>query len=731
MIANAQSNHLNGYVFTIEAKGKKIPLVGASVHWKGTTQGTVTNSEGEFVLLKSPTHSNNLIVRYVGYESDTLKIDSISFIEVEMKAGKQLRAVEISRRDKSTNISMLATRKTENLSQKELHKAACCNLSESFETSPSVDVSFTDAVTGTRQIQMLGLAGVYSQITRENMPDVRGLSSVSGLTYIPGTWVHSIQLNKGAGSVVNGYESITGQINTELHRYSTLEKFFVNGYINNESRMELNAHLKKKFGKNLKGVLLLHGSANKQKLDHNEDGFMDMPLNESFIALNRWEVDNKHDLHIEFGGKFTYVDKLSGQMDFSPSSVASVDSIWGMKSNLMKIEAWSKVGRVHPLKRWQSTALQMTASHQEEESSFGFRSYQATQSSFYANLIHQGYLKGANHQFKTGLSLQIDDITETFVNTLFIRNEIVPGAFFEYNWKPKENFDMLYGLRYDHHSIFGGFVTPRVHLRWEFAKKAVLRASGGRGQRTANVFAENIHMLATSRTFELQQENLNNPYGLDPEVAWNYGLNLTKSFKLNYKEGSVSVDYYRTDFENQIIIDLEQDAHKVMIYNLKGSSYANSFQAQVDYELFKRFDLRLAYRFFDVKSTYGGVLKDKPLISQHRAFANFAYSSRKHWSYDLTVNWQGEKRVPSLSGNPVTYQVLEKSPSFFMFNAQITKEWREKIAVYVGAENILDYVQENPIVAASDPFGKYFDSSLIWGPVFGRKLYLGVRYTLK
>jgi outer membrane receptor for ferrienterochelin and colicin len=291
---------------------------------------------------------------------------------------------------------------------------------------------------------------------------------------------------------------------------------------------------------------------------------------------------------------------------------------------------------------------------------------------------------------------------------------------------------MVTGIRGDYHNYYGFFVTPRIHTRFAISELTVLRASAGRGQRTANILAENNGLFASSRQIQIEGDGSDRPYGLDPEVAWNYGVNLTQYFELDYRNGTLSFDFYRTDFQNQIVVDLDQSPQAAVFYNLDGESYSNSFQVQLDYELIKRLDARIAYRWFDVWTTYDDVLRRKPLIAQNRAFMNLAYESRNHWKYDLTVNWQGEKRIPDTQSNPEGFQLDQQSPDFVLINAQISKAWNEgKFEVYMGVENLLNYAQDIPILAADQPFGSFFDSSMVWGPIFGRNTYMGLRYRLK
>jgi len=729
ILAQQEVTYLKGVVTEKDQNGK-LPIIGANVYWSNTTVGTTTNVNGNFKLTKLKSNKN-LVISYVGYRSDTLIVNEEDYIEVNLHSSVELDEVMISYKKNSSELSLLNPLNAKMIGEKELLKAACCNLSESFETNPSVDVSFTDAVTGTRQIQMLGLAGPYTQISRENMPDIRGLSSVFGLTYIPGTWIESIQLNKGAGTVINGYESIAGQINVNLRNPSDMDRLYLNIYGNQKGRIEVNANAKADVGEKLGTAILLHGMNNSFKDDHNGDNFLDHPIGEQYVLLNRWELKNDNGLHFQIGVKGTYIDKIGGESNFDPKVDKGTTNAWGMNIHTERYEAWSKLGKVNVSKPWQSVGFQVSAASHNQESYFGLRNYNASQNSFYSNLLFQSIIKNTNHIIKTGLSFQYDDYVEELNNENFSRLEYVPGAFVEYTYNHLEKFNAVVGLRGDIHNEFGAFLTPRVHLRYSINDKTTLRASGGRGLRSANIISENIGVLASSRQFVINGDGSNKPYGLDPEIAWNYGLNLTSKFTLDYRNGAVSVDFYRTDFENQIVLDLDQDSQQAIFYNLDGQSYSNSFQAQVDYELIKRLDFRLAYRWYDVKTSYNGDLKKKPFVANHRAFINLAYQTRKYWTFDYTVNWQGQKRIPSLNSNPVQYQMDDYSPSFFMMNAQISKSWHQRFDAYIGVENILDYKQENPILASEDPFGSYFDSSLIWGPISGRNIYMGIRYRIK
>lgn len=716
---------LTGTIYEVK-NGKELPLIGANVYWQGTSVGSFTDLSGKFEIKKIK-ESNQLIASFIGYVSDTISIDNQNTIRVVLKENVELGEVTVERRTKSTTISTLTPRKVEHISSHELQKAACCNLSESFETNPSVDVSFTDAVTGMRQIQMLGLAGAYTQYTRENIPTMRGLTSIYGLTFIPGTWIESIQLNKGAGSVINGFESIAGQINVELKKPEDAERFFINLYGNTGSRAETNVHLHKKLNGMWSTGLLLHGMNSVVEIDHNSDGFMDHPVGQSYIALNRWKYTGAHGIEFQTGVKGTLSQKEAGQISSLNETSLGDNGLWKMETNAAKFDAWLKLGKVFHNKPGRSVAVQSAVSAYETQSSFGLRNYDASDRSFYANFLYMDVIRNTNHKITSGISIQGDNTNEVFMDTAFNRTEVVPGLFGEYTYASLDVFSAIAGIRADYSLLYGAFLTPRLHIRYAPFKKFAFRASLGRGLKTANILSENGGYLASSRTFVINGDNSDKPYGLDPEIAWNYGINITQKFRLDYRDGSISADFYRTDFQNQVVVDLDSDLGEVQFYNLEGKSYSTSMQVQLDYELIKRLDIRMAYRWYDVKTTYNGTLREKPLLASHRAFINAGYNTRNHWQFDYTLNWQGQKRIPiNASGEIDTY-----SPRFFLMNAQITKSFREKFDLYAGIENILNYTQSDPIIGSDNPFGSNFDASMVWAPVSGRKIYAGLRYTIR
>ena len=725
--------NLNGTIYDSSQDNIKQPLFGANLIWLGTSIGTSTDIDGNFSLPFIDS-TNNLIISYVGFKSDTLVITSATPIKHVLTPTNNLDEVVVQSRKVATSRSYLKAQNTLLVSSDELLKAACCNLSESFETNPSIDVNFSDAVTGTKQIKMLGLSSPYILIATENIPAIRGASQAFGLSFIPGTWVESIQITKGAGSVVNGFESIAGQINAELVKPSTDNKFFVNLYGASSMRLELNTHFNTKINDKISTGLYLHGNTHQEKHDVNNDGFLDMPLYNQVNVMNRWQYTNPEKGLVTFVN-LRYLDdeKQSGQLNFNPDTDKLTTNAWGSEIDTKRYEVSAKLGYVNPEIPWQSLGVQFAFSNHKQDSYFGLNEYNIEHTSIYSNLIYNSIIDDSRHKIKTGINYTYDAYNEFAIQQDFERTERSFGGFFEYSFDDLEYFTMTAGLRVDTHNLLGGCITPRLHMRYSPWGKSAIRASVGRGKRSANIFTENQNLFASSRNFSILNTN-GTIYGLDPEIAWNYGVSYLQGFNLFGRAADVTLDFYRTDFQNQVVVDLE-NAQEVNFYNLEGGSYANSFQAEFNYNIFAHFNLRTAYKFYDVKTQYKSGKLIKPLTPKHRLFANASYETEiknnSNWKFDATYNWLSQQRFPSTINNPTQYRLNDYSKSVGTLNAQITRVFSPKFEVYLGGENITNVRQDNPIVSADNPFGTSFDTNYVYGPIFGSMYYAGLRYKLK
>lgn len=642
-----------------------------------------------------------------------------------------LQTVKVEAKRAKIQKSLIKATNTTVLSSKELLKAACCNLAESFETNPSIDVNFSDALTGTKQIKMLGLTSPYLLIAEENIPSVRGASQAFGLSFTPGTWVESIQITKGAGSVINGFESISGQINTELLKPANDIPFFLNIYGSSDARFELNTHFTKKLDSLWSTSLLVHGNARLAKNDMNEDGFLDNPLGNQINILNRWQYTNPEKGWVTFFNlRYLNDQKQTGEVAFEPDQHKFSTTYWGSEINTERFDFSSKIGYVWKDMPFQSIGFQNAFTSHNQQSYFGLRTYDIKQKSGYSNLIFNSIINNTMHKFSTGLNFTFDEYQEK-VNTLDVsRKDNSLGTFFEYTFDNTDNFSLILGGRADYHNRLGFFLTPRLHARYNPWQDGVLRFSAGRGKRSANIFAENQQLFGSSRTFNILDTN-GKIYGLDPEIAWNYGVGFLQKFQLFGMKSDASVDFYRTDFQNQVIVDVYQGSNQVDFYNLKGKSFANSLQVEFNTEIIKHLNFRSAYKFYDIQSDYNSGRLQRQLQAKHRFFTNLEFETHikekgQQWRFDYTLNWIGKQQLPNSGG-----ELPAMSPSFVVMNSQVTRTFSSVFEIYVGAENLGNYKQSKAIIGADNPFGTNFDSSIVYAPVFGKMFYAGLRYKIK
>lgn len=712
---------IRGIVFEKNDHGQKNPLVGVNVYWAGTQTGTVTDEKGNFRINKIE-GNDQLVVSYIGFKHDTIQVGLQRRLEIVLESAIELEGAEVTARRAGTHISSLSTIPTQVITQAELQKAACCNLSESFETNASVDVSYADAISGAKQIMLLGIPGKYSQMMFENMPTLRGLSSTYGLMYFPGPWMESIQVGKGAGSVINGFESVSGQINVEYKKPEHTEDIYFDLFVADAGQIELNADAAIHINDKLSTSILAHASKTDRKIDHNGDYFIDHPLTEQINLMNRWNFMN-HLWEMRFGISGLYESRKGGQMLDLPENIPNFGNPYLIDINTKHFEAFSKIGRMSQRRPATSVGWITKASYHSRDAIYGQNNYEATQQSLYSNLLFQSYIGNTSHTFTTGASFMYDRYDEMLNDSVFGPTEIVPGAFFQYTYNNSAGLSAIAGVRADHHNKFGFFMTPRFHVRYEIDSATTIRASAGLGYRSARIIAENNNLLATSRKLIFLEEP-------KMERAINYGVNLSRCFVIDGRKMTLSGEFYRTSFLDQVIIDIDQSTSEIYIYNLDGQAYSNSFQVEMLWEPIRNFDVVLAYRWNDVRVTQNEEMVRQPLVNRYKGLVNLSYATNlRKWQFDFTTQFNGDSRLPNTQMNPENYQRPDSSPAYTIIHAQVSKFFR-KWSVYAGVENLTNFTQKDPIIAADDPFGNYFDSAMVWGPILGRKLYAGIRVTL-
>lgn len=724
--------YLNGTIWELTDDEEQNPLIGAMVHWLGTQVGATTGVEGKYSIEKIPGF-NKLIVSYPAYQSDTITVTADQTeLDVIMSSPSMLHKVVVLAGRTGAYVSVKPILTTV-ITTDGLRKAACCNLSESFDNTVAVDVEYSDAISGAKQISMLGLAGVYSQILLENTPYVRLLSNQFGLGFVPGTWMEAISISKGISSVTNGYEAITGQINVEYKKPETNnEKLFLNLYGSTMGKGEFNLNSRFNVKENVSTMFLLHTEGQFAKLDMNDDNFRDVPQNYQINAMNRWDYTKPGKFEGRTMVAYLWEDRIGGTMNFSPGEKLQSD-IWGLNIKTNKLNVITKNGFL--LKgHHESIGTILSFTYHDNKSLFGARTYNATQISGYANVLYSNRLgKKERSKITAGASFQIDQLEDLLQYSappiLMLpdqRLEVVPGIFAEYSYSIDEKLVIMPGIRFDYNTLYDElFWTPRVHLKWMPFKKTSLRLSAGKGYRTSNVIAENTSLLVSNRQFAFVEE-------LKPEVAYNAGASIVQSFIMKGGESNLSVDYYFTTFENQTVIDVDHDPQHVYVSNLHGKSNSHSVQVELLMLPFKRFEMILAYRYNRVWQTnFDGEFSQKALVSPHKAVLNLNYSTKfDKWKFNLTLQYNSSMRLPNTKENPVEFQLGSYSPDYFILNAQVTKKFR-RLELYVGGENLLNYKQENPILSANEPYSNYFDASIIYAPITGAMGYIGMRWTLK
>ena len=706
---------------------KDYPVMGATVKWINTDKGTISNENGDFKLERD-SKTDLIVISYVGFQTDTLSVKDINNITHYMSYSEEnfLDEVTVSKRRNSAQRTYLMPQNIINISEEELLKAACCNLSESFETNPSVDVNHNDAITGTKQIEMLGLKSPYILITEENIPMVRGASQTFGLGFTPGTWIESIQVTKGMGSVTNGYESIVGQINTEIKKPYNDMPFFFNLFKGIDGRFEANAHLRSKVSDKIQNTFFIHYNDRKKVNDKNGDMFLDKPLQDQLNLLSKWQFTDASKGLVSFLN-IRYLDdnKKIGSIDFNEKS--DLSSFWGGEIFTNRFDSSFKLGYVNPNIPYQSLGFQLAYNFHDQESYYGLNDYNISQKSLFLNLIYNSIISNTKNKIKAGLNFSSDNYSEYVFKSNINRIDRSFGGFFEYSFDNMNDFNLIFGLRYDIHNNIGSFFTPRLHFRYMLNDNFSIKGSVGTGRKIANVFAENQTIFLSNR------KNINKNfdaklYGVSPEKATNLGFSLDHKVFLFGGQGNLIFDFYKTIFDNRVIIDFETFGEFNFYNSSLGKSKSDNYQIEF---LFSKnnWNITAAYKKYDVKSYYQSGLKEKPLQPRNIIFFNYGIESNKvnesNWKFDITYNRLGKQR---LMLNP--RDNYEFTDPHFSINSQITRVFSSKFEVYVGGENLNNYKQENPIIMANDPFNQNFDASIIHGPIFGSTYYIGLRYKI-
>ncbi len=702
------------------ANGEALP--GVVLQWlQNPSNPVMSDEEGNFEIPKQG-HQHQLALSSVGYSSDTLMVHSPDFLQITLRESAQLLDAVVIKSE-SSSIDRLSAHQTEIITTKALAKAACCNLSESFETNASVSVSITDAITGAKQLEMLGLSGKYIQTNVENIPNIRGLAGIFGLNFIPGTWIQSIDVSKGTSSVVNGYESMSGGINVELLKPDLADMLSLNSYVNSMGRGELNLNLAHKLNKKWSAGLLTHASGQNTEIDYNGDGFRDTPKFNQINVMNRYKYSGEKFMG-QLGIKYLNENRNGGQIGFK--SNAETPNLYGFTGDTRRFEMFTKTAILFPNAPYRGLGLILNYTAHNQDNSFGQNPYNGKQNTLYSNLIYQDKLGTTNHTYKAGISLLSDYYKEQYLNLQLNRNEFVPGAFLEYTYNRLDKTIVVVGNRIDFHNLFGTVYTPRINIKQDIGEKSTIRLSAGKGFRVPNPFVDAFSFLVSNRKVELVN-------GVSPERSWNTGAAFTRYFGKN----TLTIDVYHTAFQNRQVVDFTFPG-TLLLYNSDQRAVATSLQIEYKWLPADRWEVTAAYRYLNNKQTMGlspanSVYIQKMFTSKNRGLLNIAYAlPYNKWKADFTLQYNGKQRLPVAT---LTDQIYKESnytysPDFVKINSQLTRTF-VKWEWYLGGENLTGFKQTNPIIGADDPFGQKFDAGMVWGPIIGRMFYLGMRYKIK
>ncbi|WP_316753199.1 TonB-dependent receptor [Pedobacter gandavensis] len=717
-------------------KGKVVdenqqPIPRATIVWLQEKKGVTTNATGQFSIDKLP-GNHKLVASHSGYQKDTIELGNTDTVLFILKEKNNLKEVRVTAGKAGTLLSNLSPVKTEILTSTELKKAACCDLAGCFETQSTVQPQTTNVITNAKELRILGLSGVYNQVLIDGFPMIQGLTFTYGISGIPGTLVENIHISKGANSVLQGYESISGQINVETKKPNPSEKLFANIYVNSFLEKHLNLNTSFKAGK-WKSLLAFHTVQPAKKTDRDNDNFLDLPLLTRYMVLNKWKLGLEKDWgwSAEFALRYLHENRVGGQTFFDADRDKGSDTVYGNTVSLNQPEMWAKTSyRFNDIHR---VSVYTSAFHQNQSSYFGALSYKAKQSNAFVNLQYE-LSNTENHTLKTGISFKSLNLKEDILFTSTIiprtydgnyrRNENVAGVFAENMLTFLDGkLTWIAGIRADHHNKFGWYATPRTLLKYDPTSTLTLRGNIGTGWRTVNFFSENIGLLASSRDILFLEE-------LKPEKALNMGVNVTQKFEFGAISGHISMDYYRTNFQNQIFPDYDTDPTKAFVRNFTGKSVSNGFQTDLFMKLFKRYEFKAGYNFLDVYRMNNGVKEVLPFNARHKVLTAFSYKPLTNkFHADVNVHWFGKQRLPDTKLNPVPYQRPDYSENYTTVNGQFTYVFKA-FEIYTGCENIFNFRQHQPILSWQNPFGPQFDTSSVWGPTRGREFYFGVRFSL-
>jgi outer membrane receptor for ferrienterochelin and colicins len=728
-VTSVFSQTVKGTVYGKTVKDKE-PLSGAIVKWVNTSKGTATDENGKFELDKKNIKVESLIISYVGYDSDTIELEGKNELEIILFSSLTTEEIKVESEKKSSYFENLPV-KTEVITELELKKDACCDLSGCFGRNSSVEVAVTDIITDSKELKVLGLEGAYTQILVDNLPIFTGLNVKYGVSGIPGTMINKIMVSKGSNSVIQGYNSISGIVNVLIKDYSNSDKLLVNAYMNSMLEKQFNTNYTAKLGK-WNTLIAFHTVQKSNRIDENYDDFLDNPLTTRYMIYNKWKMgnDEKDKTTINIAARYWYEEKVGGQKNFNIDYNLGSNQIYGQTVNINNGDVYSRIS--HKLNKDHVWKTFLSGGVYNQKSYYGQTKYDGIQKNLHFNTLYEFPIARKNY-LRAGFSYHVELVNENITlpenssknySGEYKRNEYIPGIFVENSIDLLDKISIIGGIRYDYNNLYKSVITPRLLVRYQPLEQTVVRGSIGSGFRVVDVWNENANLFASSKNLVIKDE-------LNPEKVLNYGVDFLQYFDGGFFGGSINLDYYRTEFYNKIIPDYDTDPTKVIFANNEEGATSDIFSSELNLNFKNKFELKFAYKYTNHIYNLNGVKREQYYNSKHKFFTTVSYSPKSNsYNASMSLQWYGKQLLPSTESNPVEYQRPNESEPYSIINFQFTKNF-QFFEIYTGIENLLDFTQKNPIIAADDPFGKYFDTSMIWGPTKGREFYLGFRFLLR
>ena len=697
IMVNAQDFIVSGKVFS---QGQ--PLSSASVFVMGNNSGVTTNAEGQFSIYISNIANPELVISYLGYKSQIIKISSkttdLGIIELEWDNKLEEVVVSgtlkpISKLDSPVPIEVYG--------QTFFQANPTASVFEALENVNGIRPQLNCSICSTGEIRINGQEGGYTMVMIDGLPIISGLSTVYGFSGIPQSLIERIEIVKGPASTLFGSEAVAGVINliTELPENSA--KLAVESFVSGWGEVNTDLSYKYTLSKKTTALLGVNYFNYSNPIDKNEDGFTDLTLQNRISIFNKFSHANK----LSIATRFVYEDRWGGQMNWLPIHRGG-DTVYGESIYTRRFEVFGK----YQLNK--NLTFQFSFNDHNQNSAYGNTLFNAGQTIGFGQMIWNKNI--SNNDLLFGLayrySLYDDDTTATF-NDLSSRNQAstihLPGIFIQNQTQINANNTLLLGFRYDRNSIHGNIFTPRINYKINNKdKSSTLRISTGSGYRVTQLFTEQHAVLTGAREVVLLDD-------LNPERSWNANLNFVQKFFL--KKGAIidfDLSLFTTQFSNKIIPDYDTDPNKIIYDNLDGRSISNGLSLNANLLAQEGLRVNLGATYIDTFAEENSI-KTMPYLTER---FQGVWKVEKKWItndiiLDFTGTITGALKLPTLSN-------LDPRPSysdpFSILNIQLTKIWNNSVESYGGIKNILNFTPpRNSIARSFDPFDRQvaFDST--------------------